>query len=372
MMAPRTIAVLAITLPWAMAAQQNPPRDINGSTLPMMVIEMRPGDTALVREQPSREGRLSRWLDLDLASVGTRFRHVESLMGVTIASNQQHQFAIKGGLRLDSAGRLTVRAGLFSGDTFSGGWNNTGPGTGLAQSRVFLKRLYLDATPIRGIDVQVGGVEFARGESTEITSYDYDGYLVGERLAIRRADRLFVDEVTVTYGFVGDLRQPSVFPRLLRLGRANYRQFEVAKQAGKRVRISGDYTSESGIDTLRQAVTFNVPELRAVSLFHFEQYERLGAASGYGFSGYLEKKLGRRISLGPGYARLDRPGLYSDRFNVGKRIFWNGHLALGAEWSLMALATCAVDTPISSAPRRRFDLVLSYDLLHRLRAARLL
>jgi hypothetical protein len=337
----------------------------------MMVIEMQPGDTRLIRALPSREGRLSRWLDVDLASVSTRFRHVESLMGVTTASNQQHQIAIKGDLRLDAAGTLTLHAGLFSGDTFTGGWNNTGPGTGVAQSRVFLKRLYFEAKTLRGIEVQAGGLEFARGESTELTSYDYDGYLVGERLAIRRADRVFLDEVTVTYGFVGDLRQPSVFARLPRLGRANYHQFELAKQAGKRLRISGDYTSESGIDTLREAVTLNAPEIRAASLLHFEQYERLGAGPGYGFSAYVEKKLGRRISLGPGYAQLDRQGLYSDRFNVGKRIFWNSHIELGPEWSLMALATYAVDAPRSSAPRRRFDLVLSYDLLHRLRAARL-
>jgi hypothetical protein len=62
----------------------------------------------------------------------------------------------------------------------------------------------------------------------------------------------------------------------------------------------------------------------------------------------------------------------TDRFNVGKRIFLNSHFALGPEWSLMALATYAVDAPVSNASRRRFDLVLSYDLLQRLRASRLL
>lgn len=372
MKAPWTITALAIAIPCAVVAQLDPRRDVDGSSLPMMVIEMQPGDTGLVRVQPSLEGRLSRWLDFELASVSTRFRHVESLMGVTTASNQQHQVAIKGALHLDRAGRLTVHAGLFTGDTFSGGWNNTGPGTGLAQSRVFLKRLYLDAKPLRGIDVQLGGLEFARGESTEITSYDYDGYLVGERLAIRRPDRAFLDEVTVTFGFIGDLRQPNVFARLPRLRGVNYHQFEFAKQAGRRLRISADYTSDSGIGTFRQAVTLHAPELRAVSLLHFEQYERLRTVSGFGFSVYLEKKLGRRIAVGPGYTQLDRPGLYSDRFNMGKRIFWNSHIALGPEWSLMALATCAVDAAVSNASRRRFDLILSYDLLHRLRAARLL
>jgi len=38
----------------------------------------------------------------------------------------------------------------------------------------------------------------------------------------------------------------------------------------------------------------------------------------------------------------------------------------------MALATHAIDAPVSSASRRRFDLVVNYDLLHRPRAALLL
>jgi hypothetical protein len=210
MRTPWTIAALAIAIPCAIAQPESM------APLPMMVIEMQPGDTKPVRVEASREGRLSRWLVFELASVSTRFRHVESLMGVTTASNQQHQVAIKSALRLDPAGRLTIHAGLFTGDTFSFGWNNTGPGTGIAQSRVCLKQLYLDAKPLGGIDVQVGGLEFARGESTEITSYDYDGYLVGERLAIRRPDRVLLDEVTLTFGFLGDLRQPNVFARLAR------------------------------------------------------------------------------------------------------------------------------------------------------------
>jgi len=61
MTTPRTIAALAIAIPCAVVAQTDPPRDVDGSTLPMMVIEMKPGDTALVRSQPSREGRFSRW-----------------------------------------------------------------------------------------------------------------------------------------------------------------------------------------------------------------------------------------------------------------------------------------------------------------------
>ena len=365
------VTAVVLGLPFATVAQSQPTAQADVSGMPMMVIEMKPGDTQLIRSQPPSEGKLSRWLDFDALSISTRYRHVESLLGTTTASNVQHQIAVRGSLRLDAAGRLTIRAGLFSGDTFTGGWNNTGPGTGAAQSKLFLKRLYLDAEPERGVEVQFGGLEFLRGESTEITSYDYDGYLVGERLALHRSDRVYFDEITVTYGYVGDLNQSSVFRRLPQVKLSNYHQFGLSKHAGKRMRVSADYTFESGSHTLRQAVTFHAPELRVADLLHFEQYERVGADVGYGFSMYGEKKLGRRISVGPGYAQLDRRGLYSDRFNVGKRVFWNSHIALGSEWSIMALATCAVAAPISSAPRARFDLILSYDILHRLRAARL-
>src|SRR6266496_1129570 len=79
--------------------------------------------------------------------------------------------------------------------------------------------------------------------------------------------------------------------------------------------------------------------------------ERAGRQAGYGFSAYGERKLARRFSLGGGYAQLDRLGLYSDRFNVGRRIFWNSHIALGPKWSVMALATYAIAGSPGTAPR---------------------
>ena len=77
-----------------------------------------------------------------------------------------------------------------------------------------------------------------------------------------------------------------------RLGRSNYHQFLVAKRVGTRLRLSADYTSDSGADTLRQAITIRIPEIRVADSLHFEQYERPGRQSGYGFSAYGERKLG--------------------------------------------------------------------------------
>lgn len=365
----RTFAALSLFGFGARAgAQQGRPMQQPEPPLPMMVIQMQPGDTHLTPMTPG-EGTLARWLSVDAASVSLRYRHVENFLGATSASNVQHQIAFRGALHLDPEGKFSIHAGLYSGNSFTGGWDNTGPGTGAAQSNLYLKRLYFAAKPVRGVEAQYGGLDFNRGESSEITSYDYDGYLVGERVRISRPHEIFFDEISATFGYVGDLNRPNVFRRLRGLSRSNYHQFLVAKQAGRRVRVSADYTSESGVDTLRQALTLRAPELRLADVVHFEQYQRAGDHAGYGISAYGEKKVAGRISLGAGYAQLDRPGLYSDRFGAGKRLFWNTHLTLNPEWSLMALATYALAGPGGSAPRTRFDLILGYNLAQQLRPA---
>ena len=108
----------------------------------------------------------------------------------------------------------------------------------------------------------------------------------------------------MTYGYIGDLSRPNVLMRLERLPRSNYHQFLVAKQAGRRLRVSADSTFDSGVQTLRQAVSLHAPELHIAEMLHFEHYERTGTHAGYGFSAYGQKKLTRRITVGPGYARM--------------------------------------------------------------------
>jgi hypothetical protein len=335
----------------------------------MMVIQMKPGETHLEVPPPAGESDLVPWLDVGAFSLSVRHRYVRSFAGTTIANNGQYQFGLKASLRLDPEGRFTIHTGTFSGNSFSGGWNNTGIGLGDGQPSQFLKQLYFSAKPVRGVEFQYGGIEFARGESSEITSYDFDGYLVGQRISLRRPDRLFFDEITATVGYLGDLTRPNVLRRLRSLGRSNYRQLLAAKNAGRRVRASFDYTADSSVGTLRQAVTLRLPESRLADMLHFEQYERPGARSGYGFAAYAEKKALRRLAVGGGYAQIDRAGLFSDRFNAGKRFFSNAHVALSPEWSVAVLGTYALAAPMAGAPRLRFDVILSYNFLHRLRAS---
>src|SRR6266852_5945292 len=73
---------------------------------------------------------LARWLDLLAAALSTRYRYVESSQGVTIANQVQYKMAFKAQLKFDPSGRYSLNAGLFTGNNFAGGWNNTGLGSG--------------------------------------------------------------------------------------------------------------------------------------------------------------------------------------------------------------------------------------------------
>jgi hypothetical protein len=340
-------------------------------TMPRMMIQMTPGDVHLV-ERPNPEYRkLSRWLNLQNVSLSTRYNFVENSADAITSNQGQYQVAVKGAFQFDRAAKFTVQGGLFSGNRFSGGWNSTGWGHAILRTNAYLKQLYLSAKPIEGLDLQYGGLYFSQGVSTEITGYDYDGYLVGERVRLTRPEHLFFDEISITYGYVGDFDRPSISKRFPRLEQSNYHQFLIARKIGERVLFSADYTDESGVHTLRQAVRVQVHELRVVDVFHFENYQVARPDAGYGFAAYSEKKLLSKLSLGGGYAQHDRAALYSDRFAAGKRVFANFQMELTPEFSISTAWTQAIHNDRASSPRTRFDLVVNCDLLHTLRRGRL-
>jgi len=336
-----------------------------------MTIEMAAGDVHLVERPNPERGKFSRWLNLQNVSLSTRYNFVKNSAAAVTSNQGQYQAALKGAFQFDRAGKFTVQGGLFSGNRFSGGWNSTGWGNATLRTNVYLKQLYISAKPIQGLDLQYGGLYFNQGVTTEITGYDYDGYLVGERVRLSRPKDLFFDEISVTYGYVGDFDRPSVSKRFHRLQQSNYHRFLLAKKIAERVLLSADYTAEADVHTLRQAVRLQVQELRVIDVFHFENYQVVSPDAGYGFAAYGEKKLHSKFSVGGGYAQHDRAALYSDRFAAGKRVFANLQLELTSEFSISTAWTQAILNDRDSSPRTRFDVALNYDLLRTLRRKRL-
>jgi len=77
---------------------------------------------------------------------------------------------------------------------------------------------------------------------------------VGERAAWRPRKGV-ITQIAFTGGYVGDLREPSVFDRLDRVDEWNYEQLLIGWRLGEHIVESTDFTHEGERDTLRAACT---------------------------------------------------------------------------------------------------------------------
>jgi len=331
------------------------------------------GDAA-TGAKPASEKKLSRWFELQTATLTARYRFTEDNHGDTSTNAIQHQEVFRGRFKFDAAGRYSLNATVGSGNQFIGSWNNTGAGTGQVMTNLYLKHLFLSAQPVTGIEIQYGGLGLLRGESSEITSYDNDGYIVGERVSLKIPKRLFFDEISVTYAYLGDLNRPDLNKRYHRLQQSNYHQFLVSKKFGPRVAASADYTFQSGVETLRQAVKLDIHEAKLIDALRYEDYERLDVHPAYGFALVGEKRLNKRFTMTGGYAHIDRfyGGLNADRFNFGHRAFLLAAYAVIPEFTVSSFFDVAVNHTYAESNRFRFEVLFSYDLVKGLKRSGIL
>jgi hypothetical protein len=310
-----------------------------------------------------------RWFDLQAATLATRYRGLEPSTGDWTARQQQTAMNFKPRFKFDRGARLTLTGLLATGQIITSCWNATGIGTGDFTAVVNLRQLYLTATPVKGVDAEYGGIGVVRGESTEITNYDNDIYLVGERVTVRRPSWIWLDEATVTVAYLGDFNTPNFLRRTGRLSETNYQQYLGAKKIGKRAGTSLEYARYLGVGTLRAAGTVKVPEARVVGAVRVEYYERFGAKPGRGFAAVGERTLGKRVTVSGGYDDVDRdnPPLNGDRYLRGQRLFVLATVKLPWDLSTAVYYTHAFDTDYLVVNHQRVELVLTYNLLAGLR-----
>jgi len=322
-------------------------------------------DSSQAAQVQTSAGRLSRWFDLQMATLNLRYRYIDNSLGIVTTNQLQHREVFKGRLKFDADGKYSLNAGIFTGRAFTGGWNNTGWGTGDGQTNLAVKQLYFSAAPVKGLELQYGGLYINRGESTEITTYDEDGYIMGERVSIKRPDKLFFDEITVTYAFLGDINTPNINKRYFRLKQSNYHQFLLEKKIGKRAAVSADYTFESRRETMREAIRVDVHESRVLDTVRFENYQRAGRTAAYGFAVHGEKAITKRLTVVGGYAQIDPlyGGLNADRFGIGKRLFVASTLRLTSTITFNTFATRAIANSFPVPIQTRVELIISYNLL---------
>src|SRR6185295_471342 len=138
------------------------------------------------------------WFEPQTVTLSSRYRLIENSAGDTTANQLQFKDALRVRVNIDRDRRFTINIGAFSGSSFTSSWDATGVGSGAASANMYVKQLYGSIAPVQGVELQVGGLYINHGESTEITSYDDDGYVMGERVTIRRPKQAYFDEVSVT------------------------------------------------------------------------------------------------------------------------------------------------------------------------------
>jgi hypothetical protein len=314
---------------------------------------------------------LSRWFELQNATLNLRYRFIDTTAGVTTTNQLQHRETIRGRVKFDKAAKYTWNFGVFTGTRFTSGWDNTGWGLADAQKNFAFKASYFSAIPVRGVEAQYGGFYILRGESTELTTYDEDGYLIGQRISVKRPAELFLDEISVTVAYLD--ADPSRIPISRRTkylnDRPNYQQYLVDKKLGKRAGISTDFTTADGARTWRQGINLKTPELRVIDTAILEFYERVNRNADQGFAVTLDKAVHRKVSVNWGYASIDpRYGtLNADRFSFGNRVFGMVIYNITPEFLTSAFITRAVGNDVPLPQRTLSNIVFTYNLLPQLK-----
>ncbi len=304
---------------------------------------------------------IRRWLDLQHLHLSSRYRWVKASDGRLMSSTVQWQPQVRARVLFDRDQRFSLHVGAFSGSQFVSGWNNTGGGIGLFAGDFSVKQLFVSAQPARGLELQAGGLYMLRGESTEVTSYDNDAYIVGERVSWRPR-RGAVTQVAVTAGYIGDFREPNVFRRFDRLNEWNYGHVLVGARLAERVHVSADYTHEDGREILRQGLTVRMPpSVKGLTAVKVEAYERLDPEPAQGFNVTADLRPHERFAMTVGIASIDRQygPLNADRYEVGTRFYSMGSVALTPGVSIGWFQGEAFATSYPIPNQHRFELLVT-------------
>lgn len=324
---------------------------------------------------PAPTPAIRRWVDVQALQAGARFRwNRNSADRVTTNSLQWHG-QLRGRLLFDAGGKVSLNTLASTGTSFVSSWNDTGVGLGDYVGKVFVKQLFLAATPVKGLELQVGGLFLNRGDVSENTSYDMDGYVVGERVIVRPSKGR-VTQLSFTAGHIADFAAPNVFKRLDDMVDFNYGQVLVGFTLSPRMSASVDYTHEDGRDILRQGVTLRMPAtVKLLTALRGEAYQRISdnnpaVDDAFGFNAAADLRW-RKLSVTAGVMSVDRlaRAINGDRYATGKRWYSIGSLALTQDFTLGWFHGQAFDNSFPVALKRRFDVILTFNPTARLKRA---
>jgi hypothetical protein len=385
---------LAVALPVAQCAEEPAPGD---QQIDQQQATGSSSDNAVTAHQ---EGKLSRWFDLDTLSFSLRYRSTDDKYGTKLFQFGQQRSLIDGKLKLDSEAKYTVNFHISSGryfnwayaDEIGGSFSDRAPNTRLrlppalalafAQAKaadttktnsisrgweMYVRQLYLSASPVKQLTFEFGSMPIEHGVNTEMTTYDDDGYMEGGRVRLKDPDHLFFDQLTATFGYLGDIYLPNLFDRGNRFSQSNYHQFLIEKKLTGRLDASIDWTEHIGTHTWREALLVKTGELKVLDSARLELYQRTNDivlsgerfAGGNGFGITAAKDITKQWHIEGGYASIDRNyavyngsrfltvaghSINGDAYAIGNRFFARASYKPTRYFSLFGYATHIVNT----------------------------
>jgi hypothetical protein len=318
-------------------------------------------------EQPAPAIR--RWLDVQSVHVGSRFRWYKNSREELRSSNLQWQTQLRGRFLFDEDGRYALATFASTGASFPSSWNNTGAALGNYQGPFNVKQLFFSAEPIKGLQLEAGGLHLNRGELAEHVTYDNDANIVGERITYRPT-RKRITQVSVTAGYFGgnDYNEVNVFERFKRMDEFNYGQALVAFALHPRVTASVDYTYEDGRDIYREGINIRMPSsVKFLTALKLEAYQRTSDEDVYGFnlSGDFRHK---RYSLSAGVMSVDQfygtatgQPFNGDRYESGTRQYTIHTFQITPEIQFVMFQTEAFATDFPINLKHRFDALVTFN-----------
>lgn len=309
---------------------------------------------------------IRRWVDVQQLHLASRYRWIENSNDRLVSASLQWQPMVRARFLFDKGAKYSLNGLAAGGATFAASFNNTGGGIGTFSGKFNVKQLFLQAEPVKGLELQVGGLHMYRGQVAELVSYDNDAYIEGERVTVRRTTG-WLKEVSVAAGYFGDYTEPNLFNRFDRMSEWNYGQALVGFGLGSRATASVDYTYEDGRDILREGVNVRLPaSAKVFKTIKLEAYQRVSGVEDGGFNASTDL-VWKRLAVTAGAMSVDRfyslsPGpLNGDRYEAGTRWYSVGTITLIPELGLQWYHTQAFNNDFLVNSHRRWEVALIFN-----------
>ena len=148
---------------------------------------------------------------------------------------------------------LVARGG--SGNSFNSDHNKMQTENGVAaEYPVHLRRLYLEVKTIPGGKVAFGSMGPMYGIGSDKTYLSGAGYILGGRVVV--PFEKFTTSLTL--GYLGDLKNPSLFDRVNRIGSVNYSQLTATGNINPRFKVGFDVSHIDGASFVRTGLEASI------------------------------------------------------------------------------------------------------------------